>query len=173
MQTPTLPEIDEIRQNGFRPQVVCCILRNNKILFVYKEKYKLWQLPQGGIDNKETIEQATLREMSEELGTDFTKSFQIDEIIGRDELIFPKHLQGSRNLQTDNGEKKLMLGKQYFFIPIQTTTAILDITKTEFDNYKWLTYEESLELTKKIYQKGKQQLTLKIIQTLHNKKLLS
>jgi putative (di)nucleoside polyphosphate hydrolase len=172
MQTPTLPEIDKIRQEGFRPQVVCCILRNNKILFVYKKKYKLWQLPQGGIDNKESIEQATLREMSEELGTDFTKSFQIGKIVGEDKLIFPKHLQGSRNLQTDNGEEKLMLGKKYFFVPIQTTTETLDITQSEFDDYKWLSYEEAIELTQKIYQKGKQQLTLKIITLLHTNILL-
>jgi putative (di)nucleoside polyphosphate hydrolase len=172
MQTPTLPGIDKIRQEGFRPQVVGCILHNKKILFVYKEKHKLWQLPQGGIDNKESIEQATLREMSEELGINFTKSFQIGKIIGEDKLIFPKYLQGSRNLQTDNGEEKLMLGKKYFFIPIQTTTETLDITKTEFDDYKWLTYEESLELTKKIYQKGKQQLTLRIITLLHTNILL-
>ncbi len=172
MSSITLEQIDNIRQEGLRPQVIGCILHDKKILFVYKKKYKLWQLPQGGIDNKETIEQATLREMSEELGTDFTKSFQIDEVIGDDTLIFPKHLHGSRNLQTDSGEEKLMLGKKYFFIPIQTTTPELDITKTEFNDYKWLNYEEALLTTNSIYQKGKQQLTQKIITLLHKKNLL-
>jgi putative (di)nucleoside polyphosphate hydrolase len=172
MDSITLKQIDSIRREGLRPQVVGCILHDNKILFVYKEKYKLWQLPQGGIDNKESIKQAVIREMTEELGVEFTKSFQIGEVIGDDTLIFPKHLQGSRNLQTDTGEEKLMLGKKYFFIPIQTDNKNLDISQTEFDDYKWLNYEEALQTTSTIYQKGKQQLTQKIITLLHKNKLL-
>ena len=167
MQIPTLQDIDKIRQDGFRPQVVGCIMHNNKILFVYKEKYKLWQLPQGGIDNGENIQQAAIREMAEELGKDFTKSFHIDTMIGEDKLIFPRYLQGSRNLQTDTGEEKLMLGKKYFFIPIQTDNANLDISQTEFDDYQWLNYAEATLITKNIFQKGKRQLITKIINLLH------
>jgi len=172
MESIILQQIDKIRQEGFRPQVVGCIIADNKILFVYKEKYKLWQLPQGGVDNREDIEQATTREMTEELGKDFTKSFRVSKVIGEDKLIFPKHLQGSRTLRTDKGKEIFMLGKKYFFVPITTTNKNLNITKTEFDDYKWLGYQEALNLTARIYQKGKQQTTLKALESLHRQKSL-
>ena len=172
MDSITLEQIDDIRQKGLRPQVVGCILHDKKILFVYKEKHKLWQLPQGGIDNKETIKQAITREMTEELGIKFTKSFQVGKVIGNDTLIFPKHLQDSRHLQTDVGEKKLMLGKKYFFIPIQTTSENLDITQTEFDDYKWLSYKKSILTIRNIHQKGKQQIIFKALTALHKQNLL-
>ncbi len=172
MNSVTLEQIDNIRQEGLRPQIVGCILHDKKILFVYKEKYKLWQLPQGGIDNKETIQEAAIREMTEELGADFTKSFQIGAVIGSDTLIFPKHLQGSRHLQTDVGEKQLMLGKKYFFIPLQAGNKDLDISQTEFDDYKWLNYGEAILITKKIHQEGKQQTTLKALTVLRKQNLL-
>ncbi len=181
-------EIDYIRQSGFRPQIVGCIISKplkkditkpaeiaflqNKILFVYKEKYKLWQLPQGGIDNNETITQATLREMTEELGKNFTKSFQIDRIIGEDRLIFPKQLQGSRKLQTDTGEKIFMIGKKYFFVVISVSNTNLNINETEFDDYQWLNYKEALKLVNKIHQKGKRQIILKGLKLLRQQNLL-
>jgi putative (di)nucleoside polyphosphate hydrolase len=182
---PTLEEIDKIRKNGFRPQVVGCIILKpseensaeteslqNKILFVYKQKYELWQLPQGGIDNGESIEMAITREMAEELGKDFTSSFNIEIIIGEDKLIFPERIQDSRELQTDAGKNIFMLGKKYFFVSATTSDAELNIIDTEFDDYQWLTYKEALDLTKKIYQKGKRQTTLKVLAALHNKDLL-
>ena len=54
MNTPTLQEIDAIRKEGMRPQVVGCFVSNKKTLLVYSEKYNLWQFPQGGIDNTDT-----------------------------------------------------------------------------------------------------------------------
>lgn len=169
---PTLTEIDQIRQSGFRPQIVGCIISNNKILFVYKEKYKLWQLPQGGIDNGEDVEKATFREMIEELGKNFVSSFKINSIIDKDKLIFPKQNQGSRELKTDTGKSIFMIGKKYFFVPIATNNKNLDITDTEFDNYTWLNYKEATNLAKKIYQKGKQQTTLKALESLRKQNLL-
>lgn len=172
MQTPTLAEIDSIRKEGFRPQVVGCIIANKQILFVYKEKYNLWQLPQGGINNNETIKQAIIREMTEELGKNFASFFKISSIVSEDKLIFPEQNQGSRKLKTDDTKEVFMLGKKYFFVVINTNNTTLNITKTEFENYKWLDYIKALEITKKIYQPGKQQITVNGLNSLHKHGLL-
>ena len=49
----TLQEIDSIRKSGFRPTVIACLIKSKRILFVYKRKFHLWQIPQGGVDNNE------------------------------------------------------------------------------------------------------------------------
>ena len=48
------------------------VLRNVDGLIFLAERHDApgsWQMPQGGLDNGETIEQAALRELSEEIGT--------------------------------------------------------------------------------------------------------
>ena len=166
MKTPTLSEINAVRRKGLRPQVVGCILHDKKLLFVYKAEHKLWQLPQGGIDNGETIEQAIKREMTEELGENFASKLKIGSLLGTDKLIFHPEKQGSRELTTDDNEKKFMLGKKYFFVAIVASDDKLDITETEFNDYKWLSHDSAKLFAKMIYQKGKRRLTEKIINLL-------
>jgi len=167
MKLPSLEEIDSIRKAGFRPGVVACFLHNKKILFLFKEKYGLWQLPQGGIDNQETIEQAIIREMNEELGSDFTASLKINSLVGDNQVSFPTHNKNSRELKTDAGDDISMEGKKYFFIAIDINITDLNISKTEFDDYKWLDYEGATELARMIYQQGKQRVTLDALNKLH------
>lgn len=172
MQLLSLEKIDIIRKSGYRPQIVGCFLNNKKILFLYKKKYNLWQLPQGGIDNQETIEQATIREMTEELGNEFTTSLKINSLICKNQVEFPNHTKNLRKLKTDAGKNIFMKGKKYFFIAIDTNIANLDINKTEFDDYKWLDYKKAIELSKTIYQQGKQRVTIDALDTLQNLNLI-
>jgi len=169
-----LEAIDEIRKSAYRPQVVACFIYQKKILFVYKKKYNLWQLAQGAIDNKETISEAIRREMTEELGGDFVNASDMENIqlIGMDEITFPAETQGSRELETDDGEKIFMLGKKYLFIVVPTKSATLNIQDTEFDDSKWLNYEDALYLARRIYQKGKKRITLKVIEKLRELDLI-
>ncbi len=172
MPLPSLEEIDEIRRSGFRPQAVGCFLNGKKILFLFKEEHKLWQLPQGGIDNDETLGQAVSREMSEELGKEFIDAVKINSVIGENQVVFPSHTKGSRELQTDDGQEIFMKGKKYFFVAIDTDSTDLDIHKTEFDDYQWLPYDEALKLSQTIYQQGKQRITVDVLHTLHHLDLL-
>ena len=172
MKLPTLKELDQIRKNGHRPQVVGCFLHNKKILFLYKKEHDLWQFPQGGIDNNETIEEAVLREMKEELGSDFLKDVEVGDLIMKDGLEFSSDKWGSRNLKTDDGEEVLMKGKKYFVIKVKAGLTELDINQTEFDDYRWLDYEEALKLTETIYQKGKKRITEEILDSLRELMLL-
>ncbi len=168
MQLPSSEEIDIIRKSGFRPQVVGCFINDKKILFLFKKKYNLWQLPQGGIDNKENIKEAMVREMTEELGNKFVDSIKINSLIGDNQIEFPNQAQNSRQLKTDCGEDVFMRGKKYFFVAIDTNIADLNINETEFDDYKWLDYKNAIKLSKTIYQRGKQRVTLDVLKKLHN-----
>ena len=61
-----------------------------------------------------------------------------------------------------------MRGKKYFFVAIDTDIADLNINETEFDDYKWLDYKNAIKLSKTIYQRGKQRVTLDVLKKLHN-----
>ncbi len=172
MKFPSLDEIDQIRKTGYRPQIVGCFLNNKKILFLYDKKYNLWQLPQGGIKNHESIEEAVKREMTEELGERFATSMKIGSIIEQAQLEFPGKIKNSRHLESDAGEKIFMQGKKYFFVAIKTDSAEININETEFDDFKWLEFKEALELAKTIYQKGKQKITTDALESLRNSDLL-
>lgn len=172
MQALTIDEIDNIRQSGFRPQVVGCFLKDKKILFLYKKEHDLWQLPQGGIYNRETIEKAIIREMSEELGEEFVNHAKLQEIIGADAVEFPEQTKGSRELKSDDGQTIFMKGKKYFFGVINTDILDLDINKTEFKDYKWLDFDDALALAGMIYQRGKKRITLGVLNKLQSVGLL-
>jgi len=173
MTKPSKQDLDKIRKQGFRAQVVGCFLNCKKLLFLFNEKYNLWQLPQGGIDNQETIDQAFSREMTEELGKAFMKAVDKNlTLVGEDQIIFPIATQGSRNLKTDNGETIFLKGKKYFFITVAVNISDIKIESTEFDDYKWVSFSEGMVLANKIYQKGKQRVTIKILNVLKESELL-
>ncbi|MGE5766600.1 MAG: RNA pyrophosphohydrolase [Bacteroidota bacterium] len=71
MKTP-----EEIARLPYRPCVGLLLLNREGKVFVgrridtAKEGDNIWQMPQGGIDKGETPEQAALRELAEEIGTD-------------------------------------------------------------------------------------------------------
>jgi putative (di)nucleoside polyphosphate hydrolase len=172
MQLPSLRDLDDIRRTGFRPQVVGCFLNNKKILFLFKEEHNLWQLPQGGIDNQEDVNEAVMREMTEELGKKFTNEIKSYSLVGEDQLEFPGQHKGSREIKTDEGEEIFMEGKKFFFLAIDVNITDLSIDETEFNDYRWLNYKEALELSNKIYQKEKKRITVGVLEKLHGMKLL-
>lgn len=170
----TLEEIDKIRRKGFRPQVVGCFLNSGRLLLVYKKEHDLWQLPQGGIDNRETMKEALVREMKEELGEKFINANnQNISLISEAKVEFPANKQDVRNLQTDDGETIMMKGKKYFFLKAIVAELNIDIGETEFDDYVWVSYEEGMALAKKIYQKGKKRVTIKVLKRLRELGLIS
>lgn len=169
----TQKEIDEIRESGYRPQVIGVSVNENKVLFVYHKEFDLWMFPQGGIDNGENLKTAFWREMAEELGDDFVNGFDRNlTFLLEDQTTFPPAKQGSRSLRTDKGKEVFMKGKVYFALAAESKTAELNISKTEFDDYKWASYGEAQELIEKIYQKGKQRITRDVVERLKTKSLI-
>jgi len=173
-QELNLEQINLIRQQGLRPVIVGCIINDQKLLMVYKEKYNLWFLPQGGIKNEESVSQAIKREMIEELGQSFFDNCQTDFIfLSANQVNFPSKHRGSRDLFTDQGAKIFMKGKKYLFYMIKSDQQDVDITQTEFNDYQWVNYEQGKALAEKIYQKGKKRITLDIMEKLKNNKIIN
>lgn len=167
----TLQQIDSVRKNGFRPEVGICILHDKKLLMLYDNKHQLWQLPQGGIKNGETAEQAFKREGREELGAEV-----VDGLRGEGVYVTNEQLRFKPNsdimLKTDDGKEVPMQGKEYFFIAVETSVSSIDILETQFDEYKWCDYNEALQTAQGIYQKGKQQVTVKVVEELKKLRLI-
>jgi len=160
----TPQDFDEVRKQGFRPQVVGCFVNEGKILFVFKKAHELWQFPQGGINNHETLDQAFRREMTEELGATFMAGVNKEiNVFYEDQMEFPSVKQGNIGLQTDAGEEVFMKGKKYFFVVVAADQTLVELVETEFDEYRWTNFNQSLALADTIYQTGKQRITIKAL----------
>jgi len=171
---PNLEDLDKDRSEGFRPSVVGCFLNSGKILFVYQKTHQLWQLPQGGVENKEELIDAFKREMTEKLGQDFIKQTSFKPIyLSEDKIEFPPDKQDLRELNLDSGTVVSMKGKKYYFLYATSSSADINIsTDKEYSDFKWVNYDEALELAKTSSQGGKLRITTTLLEVIKNKKLL-
>lgn len=171
MLTPDLTTFDEFRTRGLRPQVVCCIIYDQQVLMVYKKEFDLWQFPQGGIENKETLQNAFVRELKEELGVKFfNQCSDTIEVVGQGTVDFPQKAHGVKALKTDAGAKVLMVGKHYYFCVVQAKSSNIDLDTTQFDDFKWLNFEQAQKLVEAIKQPGKKRISQRILLDLSEKK---
>lgn len=170
MEKPSIEKLDLHRKEGFRPGVVACLVHDKKILLVYKKDYKLWQLPQGGIENKEEPEAALKRMLGEELGEDFVKNVSFGDIkyVDEDQMEFKPGRHEVKQLSDDAGKEVPMLGKVYYFAALNVSTDELDIKKTQYDEHFWMSHMEANFLAEKIYQMGKRRITVKVLGILNN-----
>lgn len=172
--SPDLPgegAIGKIRRLGYRPEAVGCLLYNHRLLFVYKRAHDLWQLPQGGVEKGENLEAAARREMAEELGGSFAAHLKRGiSLISQGRMrIAAKRL----NLNEPSQRKSRRLkGKHYYFLALNAGTATLDVEKSEFDGYRWISYAEGSELLKKTGQKGKARIVRKALDEMKSRGLL-
>lgn len=67
------------------------ILKNNKILLLYTNRYNDYSLPGGGIDLNESLSEGLIRELEEETGA---RNIQIEEEIGVYEEYRPCNKNG-------------------------------------------------------------------------------
>ena len=163
----SLEQIDKIREQGYRPGVVGVFVNQNKVLLLNKADWSLWLFAQGGIKNNETTMEALQREMTEELGADFVSTWISEPtLILQDRIGFKRDSQNNRQLNLDNGTTIKMTGKHYYYYVIAVESQNLDISQTDFDEYRWLDYDQALELAQTIYQKNKQRALLKVLDLL-------
>jgi len=86
------------------------------------------------------------------------------KLILKDESVFPSQTQGSRNITTDDGKEIFMKGKFYFAIAVESGIDEIDISKTEFNDYKWASFDEAQEILATIYQTGKRRILSSIVE---------
>ncbi len=173
LKDPTLEDLDNLRKEGLRPSIVGCFLNDKKILLVYHKAFNLWQLPQGGIENKENLKETFDKELSEEITEDFVKTHEDLKLFSTDKIEFPPSKQGLRDMKTDSGEEVTMKGKYYYFMITQTKERSLTTAATEFSDYKWLNFDESYKLIKETNTGGKLRIYTQLLHELKNQGLLS
>ena len=147
------------RQEGLRPGVVACIINKDfKILLGKKEKYKIWELPQGRIEENEDLKSAIRREITEELGENFLPAIFIPEqpLLYIDQVIFPENTVKEKFLSA-GGKSFPMLGKKYYFC-LAAKTKDIEPEKFEYQDFKWVSYDEGTKLIETIPQKGKKRI---------------
>ncbi|EKD52890.1 MAG: hypothetical protein ACD_61C00207G0001, partial [uncultured bacterium] len=140
----------------------------------YQKSFNQWTLPQGGVDNKKTIKETFFLEMGEEVTEDFVKTCNREiELIAVDKIEFPPSKQGLRDLVTDSGESVVMKGKYYYFYVAEAKDTNITIGATEFDDVKWLNYDEAYKLIKETNTGGRLRMITNLLRLLSEKGLLS
>lgn len=144
-------------RNEYRPCVGVVLLNKQGEVFVGRRadvKGNAWQMPQGGIDKGETPQQAALRELKEEIGTDEVDI--IAESRGWFQYDIPADLARSKWGGRWTGQRQ-----KWFVMFFRGTDADINVeTKhQEFDAWRWVAAMDLPELAVSF----KRQLYLDII----------
>ena len=128
----------------YRKNVGLMIINTQKKIFMGQRiKGGAWQMPQGGIDDKETPEKAAIRELYEETGITKEKINTISTSKVWKTYEFPKELIP----KLWNGRYRGQIQKWFLF---QYTGKDSDInissTEQEFSNWRWTNENDLLKL---------------------------
>lgn len=123
----------------YRPCVGVMLINREGLVFVGRridQTMEGWQMPQGGIDAGETPEQAALRELKEEIGTNNARILRaMDEWLAYD---LPPHLLGVALHGKYRGQRQKWLAMRF-----EGDDSEIDIQtdEPEFAAWKWLAIE--------------------------------
>ncbi|MBI4262192.1 NUDIX domain-containing protein [Candidatus Uhrbacteria bacterium] len=121
----------------FRPNVAGILLNKNGAVLLIRRKMardEHWQLPQGGIDAGETLEQAIRRECREEVGTDNFTVLKVLPDFHRYE--WPK---GHPRYGYDGQSQTI------FILQFQGTDAEIKIDEDEASGWKWYSKDDAIK----------------------------
>lgn len=128
----------------YRPCVGLALFNKNAEVLVGEriDKPGAWQMPQGGIDEGEQIEQAAMRELAEEIGTDKADIIEI----AKEKICYdlPPNLQ--RKLWGGR-----FRGQEQTWIALRFTGQDSDINLTAFDppefqRWQWVEFNQIVDL---------------------------
>jgi putative (di)nucleoside polyphosphate hydrolase len=119
----------------YRKNAAAVIVNSRGLLLACKraDKFKSWQLPQGGIDQGETAEQAVLREVAEEIG--------LNECQVLDSLEQPIRYQWPPEIRRDGFSGQ----EQYYFLlkcEDEACFKLDNLNPPEFEQVTWMSSEE-------------------------------
>ena len=129
----------------YRPCVAMVLFNTKGLVFVAERNDKLesiWQLPQGGIDKGESQNDAALRELLEEIGTNAA-------VILKEEILeifynWPAFMTEGPLKKQYNGQRVKLLALKFTGIDQNIN---LNTEFPEFKNWKWVVLEELPKMT--------------------------
>ncbi|KIE04336.1 RNA pyrophosphohydrolase [Candidatus Jidaibacter acanthamoeba] len=142
------------KNSTFRYGVGIMLINNENKVFVgqrVKESSEAWQMPQGGIDEGENPDQALMREVLEEIGTD-----NIEIIAGSSDWY--QYNIPEQFIPLWWGGKYIGQKQKWYLAKFLGNDSEININTEipEFINWKWVDVEELPELIvsfkKKLYQ---------------------
>ncbi len=123
----------------FRPNVALLLLDGEDRLLVCErlDMAGSWQFPQGGVDRGESIEEALVREVEEEIGLP-PKSYEILESRGGYRYLFPPGVTKGKKGQFGGQEQT------YFLCRLVPGAPPVDVHQgaREFQDHQWIRPEE-------------------------------
>lgn len=127
-------------ERRYRKNSGIVLLNTNKLVFAGKRSDIFpplagWQMPQGGLDFKESYKEAAARELSEEVGT---KKF---EIIAETEKIYQYDFPEISHF----GKSVVGQKQKWFLAKFLGDNTDININH-EFSEWKWLSTEQLLDL---------------------------
>ena len=141
-----MPDEEPKTQAGlpFRPCVGICLFNPQNKVFVGEriDTPGSWQMPQGGIDPGENLEQAFYREMREELGTDDADILKIMDRPLRYEL--PRHLIRKLWNGRYGGQEQTWIAAR--FMGEDSDIKIFAHNPPEFQKWQWVSFNDILDL---------------------------
>jgi len=124
-------------QSNYRENVAAIIINKDKKILMCEHIWidNAWQFPQGGIEEGESKEQAILRELGEEIGTDKLKI--LGEMNEKLKYQFPFYLKEKYNF--DGQVQTFFL---VYFYGDDSEIKFDKQEKPEFKAFEWVKYHE-------------------------------
>ena len=147
--------------DGYRPNVGIIIINDEKkVLLAKRLNENAWQFPQGGINDKESTEDAMYRELKEEVGLSHNHILVIEKTKGWLRYDVPKNWIRNNSQQRYKGQKQVWFLLK--FVGEDTDIFLRNTTKPEFDDWKWVSYwtplEKVVDFKKDVYKKALSEL---------------
>ena len=125
-----------LRQNA------AAVIENSQGLILACERRNIrgaWQVPQGGIDEGESAEEAVLREIREETGIE-SEFLKIIARSSKVSYLFPRSVSWKSNKGKYDGQEQI-----YFHIKIADSGWKLAKETEEFVAFEWITKREMVK----------------------------
>jgi len=144
-------------KDGYRPNVGIILCNTeNKVLWARRSGRDGWQFPQGGIQRKESPEQAMFRELKEEVGLDQCHV----QIIGRTRewlhYDLPDTVRGRKSRSAFRGQKQIWFLLR--FLGAERDVELNCGDKPEFDAWQWTEYwsaaDNIIEFKREVYRRA-------------------
>ncbi|HIF26696.1 MAG TPA: RNA pyrophosphohydrolase [Micavibrio sp.] len=128
----------------YRPCVGIALFNDDNHVFVGEriDNPGAWQMPQGGIDEGETVEDAFFREMEEEIGSTLAEIIRVHDTPLRYEL--PPHLLGKLWNGQFGGQEQIWVAAR--FMGLDSDINIHAHRQPEFQAWQWAPLDQILDL---------------------------